>query len=91
MAFPNDFKYLEPIKYEDLIKQTHRKNGVRKETKILVINEEDENSVLTTLHDFADVSTVHGLHYIFKKDQNWFCRLFWILTVLMGGLLSSYW
>ena len=63
-----------------------------KEEEIIEIETEvDENAIVQTFQDFADVSTVHGLHYILKKDQNWLCRFFWFITVALGCGLASYW
>ena len=63
-----------------------------KEEEIIEIETEvDENAIVQTFQDFADVSTVHGLHYILKKDQNWLCRFFWFITVGLGCGLASYW
>ena len=72
----------------------NRKNAVvtSKEEEIIQIETEvDENAIVQTFQDFADVSTVHGLHYILKKDQNWLCRFFWFITVGLGCGLASYW
>ena len=67
-----------------------RKMGFRKETKI-IFKEEDEITVLQTLQDFGDSSTVHGLSYILKKEQNIICRFFWLVIVILSALLASYW
>ena len=56
----------EAVKYQDYLYLTNKRNNYLSESK----NIEDKNTFLKTLQDFADVSTVHGLYYILKKDQN---------------------
>ena len=77
------------IDYPNFAEQS-RKTGFRKETKI-IFREEDETTVLQTLQDFGDASTVHGLSYILNKEQNIICRFFWLVIVILSAVLATFW
>ncbi len=41
-----------------------------------------------TILGFADAFTAHGVHYIFEKDQQPICRIFWIIVVIVAGIMA---
>ena len=50
-----------------------------------------EHPVRRTLQEFSEISTVHGLGYIFSTSLPIADRLLWALLVLVSLALASYW
>ena len=47
--------------------------------------------VSKTLHEYSEISTIHGVGYVLSKSLPRSDRLLWALLVLIGLGLASYW
>ena len=46
--------------------------------------------LLQTVKDYSEVCTVHGVGYIFARGQHALERLLWILVVVVGVVLATF-
>ena len=51
-----------------------------------------KNALSQTVLEYGEACSLHGIQYIFEREQNLLVsRLFWLLVVLGGIALGLYW
>ena len=52
--------------------------------------EEHKSPLSEVIHEYADVSTIHGIRYILNSGSHWLDRIVWLLAVLITSILAIF-